>query len=147
MVAGYCWDWVSKNDPTLMDVVLPEFDFNMRWNLKDDGPQWIIKPDSISEIGCIHTCQGLELDYIGVIIGPDFVVRDGKVCTDADERSKDDRSIRGYKKLKKENLQLAKLKTDRIIKNTYQTLLTRGQKGCFVFCVDPETNRYFKSFT
>ncbi len=147
MVAGYCWDWVSKKDPTLMDVLIPEHDFEMRWNLNSDGSLWIIKPDSISEIGCIHTCQGLELDYIGVIIGPDFVVRDNEVITDALKRSKDDRTIKGYKKLLKENPELAKSEGDSIIKNTYRTLMTRGQRGCYIFCVDQETNKYFKKVT
>ena len=144
MVAGYCWDWVSKKDPTLMDVSIPGHQFEMRWNLASDGSHWIIKPDSISEIGCIHTCQGLELDYVGVIVGPDFVVRNHEVITDARKRSKHDRSIRGYKKMLKENPTLAKSKGDGIIKNTYRTLMTRGQKGCYIYCVDQETNEYFK---
>ena len=145
MVAGYCWDWVSKKDPTQMDVVLPEFDFAMQWNLNSDGSTWIIKPDSISEIGCIHTCQGLELDYVGVIIGLDFVVRGGEVHTDANKRAKYDRTIKGFKNMQKENPQLARAETDSIIRNTYRTLMTRGQKGCYIYCVDPETNSYFKN--
>ena len=84
MVAGYCWDWLSKKDPEAWDVVIPEHDFRMRWNLKEHGSLWLAYPESISEIGCIHTCQGLELDYIGVIIGPDLVVRDGVVRTAAE---------------------------------------------------------------
>ncbi len=97
MVAGYCWDWKGKKNPEVQDVVIPEHDFAMRWNLDTDGPLWIIAPDTVAEIGCIHTCQGLELDYVGVVIGDDFVVRDGRVVTDASQRSSQDRSIRGYK--------------------------------------------------
>ncbi len=41
----------------------------MQWNLTDDGSLWIVKPDSVNEVGCIHTCQGLDLDYVGVIVG------------------------------------------------------------------------------
>ena len=48
-------------------------DYKATWNLDTDGQAWIIKPDSVSEVGCIHTCQGLEVDYIGVIIGPDLI--------------------------------------------------------------------------
>jgi hypothetical protein len=69
MVAGYCWDWSSKKDPAAWDVVLPEHDFRMRRNLTQHGSGWLAHPDSIHEIGCIHTCQGLELDYVGVVIG------------------------------------------------------------------------------
>ena len=75
LVAGYCWDWKGKKDPAVRDVAIPEHDFAMRWNLNADGGLWLVKPESVSEVGCIHTCQGLELEYVGVIIGPDLVVR------------------------------------------------------------------------
>ena len=146
MVAGYCWDWESKKNPGVMDVTIPEHGFEMRWNLDSDGSLWIIQDDSVSEIGCIHTCQGLELDYVGVIFGEDFIVRNGKVETDARRRSKNDRSVHGYKKMLRANPATAKSLADRVIKNTYRTLMTRGQKGCFLFCVDPETNEYFRNF-
>jgi len=85
MVAGYCWRWESKKDPDAYEIVIPEHDFRMRWNRTEDGSLWLVKPDSVSEIGYIHTCQGLELDYVGVVIGPNVVVRDGEVVTDAGE--------------------------------------------------------------
>ncbi|MCY4129362.1 MAG: DUF2075 domain-containing protein [Gammaproteobacteria bacterium] len=144
MLAGYCWDWRGKKNPTAVDVTIPEHGFAMRWNLDSDGPLWILKPDSVSEIGCIHTSQGLELEYVGVIIGRDLVVRDGIVVTDAKERSTQDRSISGYRTLLRENPKYAEEITQRIIKNTYRTLMTRGQKGCYVFSVDDETNEYLK---
>ena len=144
MVAGYCWNWKGKKDPTVKDVAIPEHQFAMRWNLDKDGGLWILQPESVNEIGCIHTCQGLELDYVGVIIGPDFVVRDGHVITDFTKRAAQDRSIRGLKKMAKEDPARAAELADRIIKNTYRTLMTRGQKGCFLFCADRETNEYFK---
>ena len=79
MVAGYCWKWISKRNPQLKDIVID--DYKATWNLDIDGQAWIIKPDSVSEVGCIHTCQGLELDYVGVIVGPDLIVRNGKIIT------------------------------------------------------------------
>ena len=146
LVAGYCWDWKGRNDPDVRDVVIPEHDFAMRWNLSTDGPLWIVGEESVAEVGCIHTCQGLELDYVGVVIGEDLVVRDGKVKTDAARRSPQDHSVRGYKKMLREDPDTAMALADRIIKNTYRTLMTRGQKGCYVFCVDPETNDHFRRF-
>lgn len=144
MVAGYCWDWKSDKNPSVNDVIVPEFDFGMKWNLKTDGSLWIIKPESVNEIGCIHTCQGLEVDYIGVIIGDDMVVRDGKMITNPYKRSKNDSSVRGYKKLLKEDpVEGAKL-LELIIKNTYRTLMTRGMRGCYIYCTDRETKEYFK---
>lgn len=145
MVAGYCWDWASKKKPGAFDIVVPEHNFKARWNLADDGSLWLIKPESVNEVGCIHTCQGLELDYVGVILGPDLVVRNGKIVTDAGERSRHDKSIKGYKKLLKGEPAAARALADEIIKNTYRTLMTRAQKGCFVFSVDPETNAYLKA--
>ncbi len=141
MVAGYCWDWISKKMPLLKDIVIG--DYQAAWNLETDGQAWIIKPDSVSEVGCIHTCQGLEVDYIGVIIGPDLVVRDGRVLTRPTKRSKMDRSIQGWKKLVKDDPEEGAARLDAIIKNTYRTLMTRGQKGCYIYFVDDETRRYF----
>jgi len=141
MVAGYCWDWISKKKPLLKDIVIG--DYKATWNLETDGQAWIIRPDSVSEVGCIHTCQGLEVDYIGVIVGPDLIVRDGSVLTRPAERSRMDKSIQGWKKLLKDDLEEGEARLDAIIKNTYRTLMTRGQKGCYVYFVDDETRRYF----
>lgn len=146
LVAGYCWPWASKKDPTgtVMDIIIPEDGFGMRWNLASDGGLWLIKKESVSEIGCIHTCQGLEMDYVGVIIGPDLVVRNGKIITDATKRAGSDKSVHGYKKLLKEEPEYAKQLADAIIKNTYRTLMTRGQKGCYIYSTDAETQEYFR---
>ncbi|WP_235840252.1 DNA/RNA helicase domain-containing protein [Citrifermentans pelophilum] len=141
MVAGYCWDWISKKNPLLKDIVVGEY--KATWNLETDGQAWIIKPDSVSEVGCIHTCQGLEVDYIGVIVGSDLVVRDGNVLTQPSERSRMDKSVHGWKNLLKVDPEGGAARLDAIIKNTYRTLMTRGQKGCYVYFVDDETRRYF----
>jgi uncharacterized protein len=143
MVAGYCWKWKSKKNPKEFDVVLPEYDFEMRWNLGSDGSLWMVAPTSVEEIGCIHTSQGLEVDAIGVIIGPDFVVRDGKVMTRPEFRASSDRSIHGWRQVVAVDPKGAD-RVDRIIKNTYRTLMTRGMRACRLFCTDPETNEYFR---
>jgi uncharacterized protein len=145
LVAGYCWKWASKKDKNAMDIQIPEYGFEAQWNLTKDGSLWIISPESVREIGCIHTCQGLEVDYIGVIIGPDLIVRNGKIITDAGKRDGSDKTIRGYKKLFKEKPEDAIKVVDDIVKNTYRTLMTRGQKGCYLFCTDRETNDYFSN--
>ena len=145
LVAGYCWKWPSKKDFNAYDIEFPEYDFKMKWNLTEDGSTWIISPKSVNEVGCIHTCQGLEVDYIGVIIGDDLFVRNGVVITDASKRASSDNSVKGYKKLMKENLEEAKVQLDLIIKNTYRTLMTRGMKGCYIYCTDEETREWFKN--
>lgn len=145
VVAGYCWKWVSKKDSKQYDIMMPEFGYRRRWNLSKDGSLWIIAPKSVEEVGCIHTCQGLEVDYIGVIIGPDFVVRNGEVVTRPEKRATTDKSLQGYKKLHASDPVDARQRADRIIKNTYRTLMTRGMKGCFIYCTDPETAEHFRS--
>ncbi len=144
VVAGYCWPWSSKKDSKAMDIEIGD-SYARQWNLDQDGSLWIIADNSVEQVGCIHTCQGLEVDYIGVIIGPDLVVRNGQVVTSPHERDKYDKSIRGWKKLMKEQPTLAQKETDLIIKNTYRTLMTRGMKGCYLYCTDPETAQYFAS--
>lgn len=145
VVAGYCWDWKGKRNPSVKDVRIDAYGYERSWNLDKDGKLWIITPGSEDEVGCIHTCQGLELDYVGVILGPDLLVRDGQVITDASQRAKQDHSVRGYKSWLKDNPEAARSTADRIIKNTYRTLMTRGQKGCFVFSVDSETNAWLQA--
>lgn len=135
MVAGYCYDWNVKNKRGDWDIILPN-DFKAKWNLEGDDI-WAINPKSFDEVGCIHTCQGMEFDYVGVIIGKDLIYRDGKVKTNKLAISKDDKTskIRGCK-----NESLA----DRLIKNTYKVLLTRGQKGCYIYCEDIALREYIK---
>ncbi len=145
LVAGYCWPWNSKKDPNAYDFKEEEFGFNMRWNMTDYGGKWIIDPNSVSEIGCIHTAQGLEVDYVGVIIGNDLVIRDGELLVNPSERDNGDRTVFGWKSGIKNNPSYWKPLLKTIVKNTYRTLMTRGMKGCYVYCSDPETNRYFKN--
>ncbi len=143
MVAGYCWKWKSKKDPHAFDIEFPEYSFAAKWNLTEDGSKWIISPNSVNEVGCIHTCQGLELDYIGVIIGNDMIIRNGIVITDVTKRATSDNSVKGYKKLISQDSNQGKILLDTIIKNTYRTLMTRGMRGCYIYCTDKETAAYF----
>lgn len=145
VVAGYCWDWISKHQPQLFDIDMPEFGFKGRWNLTSHGSEWILHPKSVEEIGCIHTCQGLEVDYVGVIVGPDLRVVDGRLTTNPLARAKTDKSLAGYIKESKVDPIAANLKADEIIRNTYRTLMSRGMKGCYVYFTDPTTADYFRN--
>lgn len=143
MVAGYCWNWISegKNNTDVHDIEIENF--GMSWNLGSSST-WAIDPESVHEIGCIHTCQGLEFDYVGVIIGEDLRYDDG-IITDFTKRARTDQSIKGLKGMYKKDRDKAEAIADRIIKNTYRTLLTRGQKGCYIYCVDEKLKEYLKS--
>ena len=146
IVAGYCWNWISegKNNTDIHDIVIPEYNFEMSWNL-GNSQTWAIDPMSVNEIGCIHTCQGLEFDYVGVIIGDDIRYEDGQIVTDYKKRASTDQSLKGINKIAKEDGQEeANRVADSIIKNTYRTLMTRGMKGCYVYCTDKNLSNYLK---
>lgn len=82
----------------------------------DNGKAFAIDENSVNEAGCIHTTQGLEFDYVGVIIGDDLRYEDGKIITDFEKRASTDQSIKGIKKLYKENKEEALQRADEIIK-------------------------------
>jgi len=138
MMAGYCYDWKTKNNPSgnVYDIKIGD-NFKAKWNFSNTST-WAIDEDSFDQVGCIHTAQGLEFDYIGVIIGKDLRYEDGKVITDYTKRSKQDASLKGVYSNKLHD------EADTIIKNTYKTLLTRGQKGCFIYCEDKPLEEYLK---
>lgn len=157
IVAGYCWEWVTASNSktwknlskteqdNLFDIEFPEYDFKMRWNLKEDAMLWMLKENSVNEVGCIHTCQGLELDHIGVIIGDDFIVRNNEVIIQPEIHPGGDKALHTWRKLIKENPIEGREKVESIIKNTYRTLMSRGSKSCHLYCADKETREYFKS--
>lgn len=144
LVAWYCRGWNSKKNPQDYDIVIPEYDFQMRRNLAIDGNLWIMKPWCVDQIWCIHTCQWLEVDYIWVIIGPDLLARNWIIETHPENRAKSDASLKWYKRLLAEDINNQK-RIDKLIKNTYRTLMTRGMKWCYVYFTDKETEEYFKS--
>jgi DUF2075 family protein len=136
ILAGYCWNWrngSSRRDTDHHDIEIG--DWGISWNL-DNTSTYAIDEGSINEAGCIHTTQGLEFDYVGVIIGEDLRFEDGNIITDYTKRAKTDSSLKGIKKMEKEDPEKAHRIADELIKNTYRTLMTRGMKGCFVYCVD-----------
>lgn len=145
VVAGYCWNWISSKDPTRYDIEMPELYFRRRWNLRRDGSLWIVADDSVAEIGCIHTSQGLEVDFIGVIIGPDLVLEEGQVKTRPDKRARTDQSLKGLRKMMRTDPEAARAVADRIVRNTYRTLMTRGLKGCYVYCTDSPLAQHLRS--
>ena len=143
ILAGYCWNWpkATRNDVNYHDIKIG--DYGISWNL-DGGDAFAINPDSVHEAGCIHTSQGLEFDYVGVIIGDDMRYENGEIITDYSKRAKTDQSMKGIKGIAKNNPQEADRLADEIIKNTYRTLMTRGMKGCYVYCTDSKLSEYLK---
>jgi DUF2075 family protein len=147
IVAGYCWEWPTgntRNDTNYHEIKIPEYNFEISWNL-ESGDAFAIGENSVHEAGCIHTVQGLEFDYVGVIIGDDLQYENGHIITDFTKRAKSDNSLKGINKIAEERGQEeANRIADNIIKNTYRTLMTRGMKGCYVYCCDKKLEKYFK---
>lgn len=142
LVAGYTYEWVSDHATRdgINDVIILDKNFAKKWNLQSGtgvtAYSWVDDPLSIDEIGCIHTCQGVDLNYCGVIIGKDIVYRNGKIVFDKARHAKTDKS--GIRTAPDHI-------AEKLIKNTYYVLMTRGIMGTYVFCEDNALNEYLKS--
>ena len=136
MIAGYCYDWNVKNNKGEWDIILPN-GFKAKWNLANDDHR-AVNPNSFEEVGCIHTCQGMEFDYVGVFIGKDLYFKDGHVQTNRNAISKDDKTS-GIRLKSTSNEE-----ADKLIRRTYKVLLTRGIKGCYIYCEDEALRNYLK---
>ena len=134
MIAGYCYEWVTENNPQgdEYDIIL-EDGFRAKWNFSNS--LFAIAPDSFDQVGCIHTTQGLEFDYCGIIMGQDLRYEDGQVITDPSKEAMSDKSS-GIRSCKD------KVLADKLIRNTYKTLMSRGQKGCYLYCEDKPLLEY-----
>jgi len=144
MTAGFCWPW-SKQRPDgslANDVVIG--DYARPWNAKHDARRlpdgiprahhWAHDPGGLNQIGCIYTAQGFEFDYVGVIWGPDLVYDfERREWVGHKERSHDT-VVKGSKDRFAE-----------LVKNTYRVLLSRGLKGCYLYFMDRETERFVRS--
>ncbi|MHC1692491.1 MAG: DNA/RNA helicase domain-containing protein [Sphaerochaetaceae bacterium] len=142
LLAGYCWEWNTKRDHAV-DADIHIGDFAMKWNLSGDRT-FAISAGSIDQVGCIHTAQGLEFSYVGVIVGDDLRFEQGKVITDYTKRAKSDKSLNGLLGKIRNHDHEAMETVDRIIRNTYRTLMTRGMRGCYVYCSDKNLAQYLR---
>jgi DUF2075 family protein len=140
LVAGYAWKWQTKDDPSVFDIELDGR--QLRWNKTQTD--WIASAGSLAEVGSIHTVQGYDLNYAGVIIGPDlrYDPAAGRIYVD--------RASYADGKGKENNRTLGKIYTDddllRFITNIYAVLLTRGIRGTFVYVCDPALRAHLKAF-
>ena len=141
MTAGYCWPWSDpRPDGTLVNDVQVG-SWSRPWNVKSDrsvgdapgSPFWATDPAGFGQVGCVYTAQGFEYEWSGVILGPDLVARDGRLVTDRDEFK--DPNFRSRKTVPDEE-------ADRLIRNTYKVLMTRGMRGTVLFATDPATRAF-----
>ncbi len=132
IIAGFSWKWVSKNDPNLHDIVIG--DIKLRWNsvTKD----FINSPNSINEVGCIHTTQGYDLNYTGVIFG-------NEISYDKKKNEIFIKKEEYYDRNGKQGI-TDPLKLKEYIINIYKTILLRGIKGTYIYVCDKDLREYFK---
>lgn len=136
MPAGYCWKWtkIAPGQSLPLDVVIG--DWARPWNVYGDravagappAALWATDSAGFGQVGCVYTAQGFEYDWSGVIMGPDLVWRDDRWVAD---RSASRDPV--FKKSTPDE------DVDRLIRNTYKVLLTRGMKGTVVYSTDAET--------
>lgn len=133
IVAGYAWKWVSKNDLTIHDIEINGL--KMFWN--STNQDWVNSPNAINEVGCIHTVQGYDLNYVGVIIGPEisYDEENKKIIINPAHY----RDVNGWRGISDPN------ELKRYIINIYKTLLTRGIKGAYIYVVDKSLEKYLKN--
>lgn len=146
LVAGYTYEWDSKGafrGDDIWDIVLDDGKFRAKWNLRNASTgsdySWLNDENSVEEVGCIHTCQGLDMNYCGVIIGKDMRYEGGHIVYDRTKNAKSDRNS-GIHMKSVDDATAVKL-----IRNTYNVLLTRGMKGTYVYCEDKALGEYLKS--
>ncbi|RSL96439.1 hypothetical protein CDV31_013475 [Fusarium ambrosium] len=138
MVAGYAWEWKTKKDKKAFDIEIG--DTRLRWN--STPTDWISSSNALEEVGSIHTVQGYDLNYVGVIIGLDlrFDPRRRRLFIDRDSYFD--------KKGKENNQVLGKTYSDddllRFITQIYAVLMTRGIRGTYVYACDSGLREYLK---
>ena len=131
LVAGYAWKWLSRTDPIAHDIAVDGL--KLCWNRS--AVDWINSPTSIDEVGSIHTVQGYDLNYCGVIIGRDLYFDEAtkRVRFDRDNyfdtKGKSNNGIQGVTYSDDDILPL--------VRNVYGVLLTRGMRGTYVYVCDP----------
>ncbi|TWH38249.1 hypothetical protein L612_006400000040 [Rhodococcus rhodochrous J38] len=144
MTAGYCWPWsnADKDGNLVPDVQIESW--ARPWNSKSDrrtgdappAPLWATEDGGFGQVGCVYTAQGFEYDWNGVILGPDLVWRDGRFTTDrAANRDPDF----------KNRTKITDIRFDRLVRNVYKVLLTRGMVGTVIYSTDPETREALRN--
>jgi DUF2075 family protein len=139
--AGYCWPWSDPGPDGTLVADVRVGSWVRPWNLKSDrnvggapgSAYWATDPAGFGQVGCVYTAQGFEYEWSGVIFGPDLVARDGRLVTRRSE-SKDPAF--------KSKRTVSDFEADRLIRNTYKVLLTRGMRGTMLLSTDPETQEY-----
>lgn len=134
MVAGYAWDWKTKDPKNGFTHDIEIGSYKFKWN--SESSDWVNSEHAINEVGCIHTVQGYDLNYVGVIVGPELTYSSDTGFEVLKANYKDRNGKRGI-----EDDQMLK----EYVLNIYKVLLTRGIKGCYVHFIDKALQNRFES--
>lgn len=134
LIAGYSWEWKSNKDKDAFDIKID--DVQLKWN--GTSNDWINSDGAINEVGCIHTTQGYDLNYSGIIFGNEISFNPETKEIIVNEENYFDKngkqSIKDPKELKA------------FILNIYKTIMLRGIKGTYIYVCDPLLKAHFESF-
>jgi DUF2075 family protein len=141
LVAGYAWKWATKGvtDPNVFDIDIEGI--KLAWNRT--AIDWINSPTSINEVGSIHTVQGYDLNYCGVIIGRDLYFDESTNSIKFDRKNYFD--MKGMEKNKRLGRNYSDDDIETYVKQIYRVLLTRGIYGTYVYVCDPNLRAHLKS--
>lgn len=139
--AGYSWEWISKKCKTYSEVISKGLedikigDYKYVWNMNNQ--EFIISENAINEIGCIHTLQGYDLNYVGVILGKeiDYDKANNRLVINLDKF---------YDKYVKQQSDYETVYN--YIINSYKVIMSRGIKGCFVYACNKNMQEYLEKF-
>ena len=139
ILAGYAWKWVSKKDSTKPDIEIEGL--KLFWNKTDKD--WINSKNSELEVGGIHTIQGYDLNYAGVVIGNDIGL--DPVTEKIVFRRENYYDSKGTLNNLVQGIIYSDEDILQYIVNIYRVLLTRGIKGTFLYVCDPELRKLIAS--
>ncbi|MBX2872352.1 MAG: DUF2075 domain-containing protein [Saprospiraceae bacterium] len=138
LIAGYAWPWVSKDPkkPKYRPYDIEEDGVQLKWNSK--AVDWINSKNAVHEVGCIHTTQGYDLNYSGIIVGPeigfDEVTQEIVVYPDRYQDRNGKATIKDPKELRD------------FIVNIYKTIMLRGIRGTYIYVCDPALKTYLSRY-
>lgn len=134
LIAGYSWKWISNKDKNLFDITIKNT--QLKWNNTSDD--WINSPSSVNEVGCIHTTQGYDLNYSGIIFGNEIsydkekneivIIKENYFDKNGKNSITDPEVLKNY------------------ILNIYKTILLRGIRGTYIYVCDDNLREYFAQY-
>lgn len=140
MLAGFAWPWISRKNKAAHDICIDGIE--LRWNSVDED--WVSSPGSVDEVGVVHTIQGYDLNYAGVIIGPDLRYDPVGGRLQFDRANYHDPTA--AKNMPRRGITFTDDDILVLVERIYAVLLTRGMLGTYAYVVDPALREHLRPF-